>query len=128
MEERTGTLMRKGAITCSEDASIRKVAQILVLNSTHYCVVMKQNHEVLGIISARSILKAFGGNLDQTTATDILLPYTFTVTPNTPVKEAIRLMDRKKIEHLIVTSDRPGSKAVLGMLHVEDIIDKMAQD
>ncbi len=120
--------MRMGAITCGASASIREVAQILVVNSTHYCVVTNQSHEVLGIISARSILRAFGRDLDKTTAQDILLPHTFTITPNTTVKEAIRLMDGRKIEHLIVTSDRDGSKAVVGLLHIEDIIAKMARE
>lgn len=118
-------LMRKGAITCNDEASIREVAQIMVVNSTHYCVVINRNHEVLGIISARSILKAFGMDLDQTKAKDILLPYTFTITPNTPLKEAIGLMDRRKIEHIIMVSDRPGSKAILGLLHIQDIVDRM---
>ena len=128
MEEKVMRFMRNGAITCSEDTSIREVAQIMAVNSTHYCVVINQGHEVLGIISARSILKAFGRQLDQTSVQNILLPYIFTITPNTPLKEAIRLMDKHKIEHLIVVSDRPGSKAVLGLLHVEDIVDKMVQD
>ncbi len=120
--------MRTGTITCGPSTSIREVAQILAVNSTHYCVVTNQSHEVLGIISARSILKAFGRDLDETKAQDILLPHTFTITPNSTLREAIALMDRRKIEHLIVTSDREGSKAVVGLLHVEDIIAKMAQE
>ncbi len=128
MEEKVVRLMRKGAITCGEEASIRQVAQIMAVHSEHYCVVINHNHEVLGIISARSILKAFGKDLDRTTAGDILLPHTLTITINTPLKEAIRLMDRRKIEHLIVVSDRPGGKAVLGMLHVEDIIKNMGSN
>jgi signal-transduction protein with cAMP-binding, CBS, and nucleotidyltransferase domain len=128
MEEKVMRLMRKGTITCTEEASIREVAQIMLVNSTHYCVVINKSREVLGIISARSILRAFGRDLDQTKAKDILTPYTFTITPTTPLKEAIHLMDRRKIEHLIVVLDRPGSKAILGLLHVEDIVDRMVQD
>jgi signal-transduction protein with cAMP-binding, CBS, and nucleotidyltransferase domain len=128
MEERVSRLMRKGAITCGEETSIREVAQIMVVNSTHYCVVINQNREVTGIISSRSILKAFDRDLDQTRARDVLIPYTFTITPSTPLKEAVRLMDKRKIEHLMVVSDRPGSKAILGLLHVEDIVDRMAED
>jgi CBS domain-containing protein len=127
MEEKVMRLMRKGAITCSEETSVREVAQIMVVNSTHYCVVINQNREVTGIISSRSILKALGQDLDRTKARDILAPYTFTITPSTPLKEAIRMMDKRKIEHLIVVSDRQGSKAILGLLHVEDIVDRMAQ-
>jgi signal-transduction protein with cAMP-binding, CBS, and nucleotidyltransferase domain len=127
MEERVMRLMRKGALSCLEDTSIREVAQIMWVNSTHYCVVINRSREVLGIISARSILKAFGLDLRQAKAKDILIPYTFTITPSTPLKEAIELMDKRKIEHLIVVSDRPGSKAILGLLHIEDIVDRMAQ-
>jgi predicted transcriptional regulator len=128
MEEKVLRLMRKGAITCGEETSIREVAQIMVVNSTHYCVVINHNHEVIGIISSRSILKAFDRDLEQTRARDILVPYTFTITPSTPLKEAIQLMDKRKIEHLIVVSDRPGSKAILGLLHVEDIVDRMVEE
>jgi len=127
MEEKVMRLMRKGTITCSEETSIREVAQIMMVNSTHYCVVINRNREVTGIISSRSILKAFDRDLDQTRARDILAPYTFTITPSTLLKEAIQLMDKRKIEHLIVVSDRPGSKAILGLLHVEDIVDQMAR-
>lgn len=117
--------MRKGAISCGEETSIKDVAQILAVNSTRYCVVTNKEHEVLGIISARSILKAFGKDLDHTLVKEILLLHTYTISPNTPLSEAVRLMDRRKIEDVIVTSDRPGIKAVLGMLHVEDILSAM---
>lgn len=120
--------MRKGAITCGEDASIRQVAQIMAVQSARYCVVINDNHEVLGIISARTILTAFGKDLDATRAAEVLIPHPLTVTANTPLKEAIHLMDKRKVEHLVVVSGYPGRKAVLGMLHVEDIVGKMTAD
>jgi predicted transcriptional regulator len=128
MEEKVMRLMRKGAITCGADATIREVAQIMMVNDIRYCVVINEAHEVLGIISPRRILAAFDRDLDATHARDILHPYSFTVTPGSPLKEAIQLMDKKKIEHLIVASDRPGSSAILGMLHVEDIVERMASN
>lgn len=128
MEEKVMHLMRKGGITCLGDTPIRDVAQIMVVNSLRYCLVINERHEVLGVISARSILKGFDRDYETATAKDILLPYTFTITPNSPLKQAIELMSTKKIEHLIVVSDRPGSKAVLGLLHIEDIISKMVND
>jgi CBS domain-containing protein len=128
MQERVMNLMKKGVISCGEETSIKEVAQILAVNSTRYCVVTNKEHEVLGIISARSILKAFGKDLDDTSAKEILLPHPYTISPNMPLSEAIRLMDRRKIEHVIVTSDRPGSKAVLGMLHIEDVISAMVEE
>ena len=119
--------MRRGALTCSEDTTIREVAQIMVVNRARYCVVVNDLHEVSGIISARSILKAFGTDLDKTRARDILLPYTVTITPGSPLAEAIEVMAGKKIEHLVVVSERPGSKAVLGVLSAADIVAHMAR-
>jgi len=128
LSETVMSLMRRGAITCAEQTSIREVAQIMVVNRIRYCVVVNQSHEVVGIISARSILKAFGKDLDQTKAKDILLPYTISITPSTPLKEAIELMSKRKIEHLVVVSERLGSKAVLGILHASDIVVHLAGD
>ncbi|NSW86968.1 MAG: CBS domain-containing protein [Syntrophobacteraceae bacterium] len=126
MAEKVMHLMRRGAITCAEDTTIQEVAQIMVVNSIRYCVVINGRNEVQGIISARSILKAYGRNLNATRAKDILLPYTVTITPSSSLNEAVELMSKKRIEHLIVVSDRPGSKAILGLLHAEDIVNRMA--
>src|SRR5271157_4883061 len=65
VEETVMRLMKRGAITCSEEATVREVAQVMVVNRIGYCVVVNQKHEVVGIISPRSILKAFGMNLDS---------------------------------------------------------------
>jgi len=126
VEEKVMHRMRRGALTCTEDTTIREVSQIMVVNRLRYCVVVNAHHEVVGIISARSILKAFGKDLDKTKARDILLPYTITITPNSTMREAIDLMIKKKIEHLVVVSDRPGSKAVYGILSAADIVRQMA--
>jgi predicted transcriptional regulator len=118
-------VMRPGAFTCTDETTLRDVAQIMTIHNIRYCVVVNDQHEILGVISARSILMGFGKDLEQTTARDILLPYTVTISPNTPLKDAVDLMIKKKIEHLIVIPDRPGAKAILGLLHAEDIVDKM---
>ena len=128
MEEKVMQLMRRGVITCSEETNLQEVAQIMVANSIGYCVVTNPDNEVKGTISTRSILRGFMMDWEKTKARDILLPYTFTITPSSSLKEAVGLMSKKKIEHLIVVSDRPGSKAILGLLHGEDIISKMAKD
>ena len=127
MEETVMHRMKRGAITCNRNCSVQEVAQIMVVNRIGYCVVVNEKHEVMGIISPRSILKAFGMDLEATKAGDILLPYTITVTPRTPLSQAIDLMNKKRIDHLIVVSDRPGSKAVYGILHGEDLVRAMAE-
>lgn len=126
MKELVLNLMKRGAITCTGDATIREVAQIMVFNRIRYCVVLKENNEVEGIISSRSILKAFGRDLDKITAKDILLPYTITVQPYHPLKDAIEIMKKKRIEHLIVVSEKTGRNVVYGILSAADLVKKMA--
>ena len=127
-DERVRQFMRRGAITCSEGTSLRFVAQIMVVNRIRYCVVTNEKHEVVGLISADNIINAFGMDFDQTKARDLLSPDTIvTVTPLTILKEAVALMAEKRIEHLIVVSERAGSKAVIGMLCSVDIIANMAR-
>ena len=128
METKVSSLMRRGAITCTQETSIQEVAQIMVVNRIRYCVVIDEKHEVKGIISTRSILKALGSDLEKTRVKDVLLPYTITITPGTPFKDAADLMAKKRVEHIIVVSDRPGSKAIMGLLHAEDVIARMAGD
>ena len=127
MAEKVIQHMKRGAVTCTPETSIREVSQIMGWNRIHYCVVVNDQHEVDGIISARSILKAYGKDLDKTKAKDILLPYTITITPNSPIDEAIELMCKKKIEHIVIVSEHPASKAILGILHASDIISKIAK-
>jgi CBS domain-containing protein len=128
MEAKVSNLMRRGSVTCTPETSIQDVAQIMVVNRIRYCVVVDEKHQVKGIISSRSILKALGSDLEQTRAGDVLLPYTITITPGTPLRDAAHLMARKRIEHIIVVSDRPGSKAIMGLLHADDVIARMAGD
>jgi predicted transcriptional regulator len=90
-------------------------------------VVVKDRNEIKGIISSRSILKAFGKNLDTTKAKDILIPYTVTVTQDTPLADTVKLMQKKKVEHIIVISAKSRSKVILGVLSASDIVRHMAQ-
>lgn len=127
MAEFVKDLMRHGAVTCSLDTSVKEIAQIMVVNRIRYVVVTDEHGAVAGIISARSILKAWGKDLEKTTAKDILLPYTITATPNTPLSEAIKLMQKRRIQHLVIVSDSPQRKRVVGILSASDIVRHMAR-
>jgi CBS domain-containing protein len=127
MAELVRDLMRHGAVTCAFDTPVKEVAQIMVMNRTRYVVVTDEHHAIAGIISARSILKAWGKDLDKTQAKDILLAYTVTTTPETALAEAIKLMQRRRIQHLVIVSERPPHKRVVGILSASDIVRHMAR-
>jgi predicted transcriptional regulator len=120
-------LMRRGALTCSMDTPIKEVAQIMVVNRTRYVVVTDERNAVAGIISARSILKAWGKDLAKTKARDVLLPYTVTTTPDTPLVDAIKEMQKRRIQHLVIVSERPPHKQAVGILSASDLVVHMAR-
>jgi len=127
-KERVAQYMRRGAITCSEETSLHFVAQIMVVNRIRYCVVLNAMHEVKGLISADNMINAFGRDFDQTSAKEILnRDMIVTVSLDTPIEEAVSLMAKKGIEHLMVISEKVGSPAVIGMVYASDIIAKMSQ-
>lgn len=127
-EERVAQCIRRGAITCSEETSLIFVSQIMVVNRIRYCVVTNKNHEVLGLISADKMIDAFDKDFAQRKAKDIVSADAIvTVTPSTLLREAVDLMAKKRVEHIIVVSDRPGSRAVIGIMAAHDIIGRMAR-
>jgi len=127
-EERVAQCIRRGAITCSEETSLIFVSQIMVVNRIRYCVVTNKNHEVLGLISADKMIDAFDKDFARRKAKDIVSADAIvTVTPSTPLREAVDLMAKKRVEHIIVVSDRPGSRAVIGIIAAHDIVGRMAR-
>jgi CBS domain-containing protein len=127
MAELVRDLMRLGAVTCPLDTPVKEVAQIMVVNRIRYVVVTGEHNAVAGIISARSILKAWGKDLDKTTAEDILLPYTVATTPDTPLVDAIKMMQKRRIQHLVIVADHPIHKRVVGILSASDVVRHMAR-
>jgi predicted transcriptional regulator len=100
----------------------------MVVNRIRYCVVINKNHEVHGLISSDQMINAFDTEFGRRKASDIVSRDDFaTVTLSTPLREAIDLMAKKRVEHIIVVSDRPGSKAVIGIITASDIVAGMAR-
>ena len=117
-------LMHRGVITCHLETSIRDVAQIMEEHDIRCVIVTDDRGEVWGIISILSIFKAWGKNLDEVTAEDILLPHTITVSPNSTMDEAVQIARRNRIEHLVIVS--PGTRRAVGVLTTFDVIQHMA--
>jgi predicted transcriptional regulator len=100
----------------------------MVVNRIRYCAVLNEMHEVKGLISADNMINAFGKDFDQITAKEILnRDMIVTVSLDTPIEEAVALMAKKGIEHLIVVSEKTGSRAVIGMVYASDIVSRMAR-
>jgi crotonyl-CoA carboxylase/reductase len=118
-------MMHRGVITCHLQTSVKDVAKMMDANNVRSVVVTDDRGEVWGIVSVISILKAWGKDLDKLTAEDILQSYTVTVSPSSPIEEAVKLLQSKRIEHLVI--EHPGVvRRAVGILTTFDIIEHMA--
>jgi len=121
---RVRDFMHRGVITCHLQTPIIEVAQIMDTNRIRAVVVTDDEGQVAGIVSLISILKAWGKDLTKITAEDILQPYTITISPESPIEEAIRLLQKKRIEHLVIVS--PEGRRPVGVLTTFDVVQNMA--
>jgi len=121
---RVREVMHRGVITCHLQTPIKEVAQIMDANRIRSVVVTDDEGAVCGIVSLISILKAWGKDLTKITAEDILQPYTVTISPESPIEEAIKLLQKKRIEHLVIVS--PEGRRAVGILTTFDVVQHMA--
>jgi crotonyl-CoA carboxylase/reductase len=118
-------LMHRGVVTCDLQTPVKQIAKMMETNDVRSVVVTADRGEVWGIVSIISILKAWDKDLDTLTAEDILQPYTITVPGESPIEDAVKLMQKKRIEHLVVV--HPGLvRRPVGILTTFDIIQQMA--
>jgi len=117
-------LMHRGIVTCHLQTSVKDIAKIMDANSVRSVVVTDDRGEVWGIVSLISILKAWGQDLEKMTAEDLLQRVTVTISPEAPIEEAVRLLQKKRIEHLVIL--HPEIRRAVGVLTTFDIIQHMA--
>jgi len=102
--KRIKDIMHKGVITCAPDVPEATVA---------------------GIISHIDLLRLYGKDLLEYTASDIMTADVIAVAIDAPVAEAAQIMLEKGIHRLLVTEDTPEGKKPIGVVSTTDIIRDM---
>ncbi len=97
-------VMAHGVPTCSPFAHLKEVAKIMATEKKPFLVVADETGEMWGIITEMIVLKNLGEDL---TAEDIMASPVFTVSPTISLKEALKTMVQKGIQHLIVEHATP---------------------
>ncbi len=119
-------LMHKGVISCYPEDRVKELAQMMDQNQIRCIVVMDEMGEVWGLVSIMELLPFFGKDLEQIRAQEIMRPFKIEVDPQWPISEAVQLMKKKKIEHLIVIDPHAGPRRPIGILTSFDILQFMA--
>ena len=119
-------LMHKGVIFCYPDDSAKDIARMMKENQIRSVVVMDETGEVWGLVSIMELLPLYNKNLDEIRAEDIMRPYQIEVDPQWSIEKAIEIMQKRKIEHLIIIDPYAGPKRPVGILTSFDIVQYMS--
>ena len=118
--------MHKGVIACKPDTPMQEVIRIVADTDVHAIVVMGSNETVQGIISHIDIIRLYGQNLMEHTASEVMTPDVIFVTPSTAVAESARLMLEKDVHRLLVIEVlADGKHKPVGIISTTDIVKEM---
>ena len=119
-------LMHKGVIFGYPDDSAKDIARMMKENQIRSVVVMDETGEVWGLVSIMELLPLYNRNLDEIRAEDIMRLYQIEVDPQWSIEKAIEIMQKRKIEHLIIIDPHAGPKRPVGILTSFDIVQYMS--
>jgi CBS domain-containing protein len=116
-------LRSKGAevVSVRPTQTLGEVAHILVRHRIGAVLVREGEEQPVGILSERDIVRVFAsedGLTDGITAADAMTRILHTVTPETPITQALELMTDRRVRHLPVLRD--GQLA--GMISIGDLV------
>jgi CBS domain-containing protein len=117
-----GEVMHKGTVTCSPDTSLQEVVRILSDADVRAIVVVGADYSAQGIISHMDIMAHYGENLAERHATDVMTREIVSVTPQTPLAEAVKLMVERRIHRLLVAEATSSGLMPVGILSTTDVI------
>jgi CBS domain-containing protein len=119
MHVRVAEIMTNATVTDSTTVSLASAAGLMWRQQTGSLVIL-DGDEIVGIVTERDVLRtvAAGKNLDNVVVGDVMSTDVVTTTPDTPVRDAARLMARDWIRHLPVVES--GGRLV-GIVSQRDI-------
>ncbi len=122
-KRKVGEIMTQNVVSVKLDSTVAEILDTMLRNNISGVVVVDSGGDVVGIVSALDIFKlSTNEHVDFCyTAEDIMTPYTISVTPDTTVEEASRIMLENGIHRLVVTAS-PTRKKPLGIVTSTDIL------
>jgi CBS domain-containing protein len=121
---RVEEVMHRGVVSCSLETPLRTVARAMAVRRVH-CVVgvgdaSEGDTTLWGVVSDRDVLAAAAvGDIDECDAGSCVGTEVATISPESSVRDAARIMNQRGVSHLVVV--RPGSDKPLGVVSTLDI-------
>lgn len=118
-------IMHHGVIGCKSDTPLSEVVRILSDTDIHALVVTGSEGEVVGVISHMDIIPLHSEDLSQFTAEQVMTKKVLSVSPDSPILDAVSVMIEKRIHRLVVTEVQNGKFLPVGVLSTTDIVREM---
>jgi len=111
--------MRPDPVTVESSATLGEVQGVMQRNRVHGAAVLDDGR-LVGIVTESDIART-GGASDQASAADAMTPHPVTVTPDTPVSDALERMAALGVGRLPIV-DRADPEQLLGMFVRGDVV------
>lgn len=124
-EIRVGEVMHAGVVTCSSDASLERVAELMAVHRIH-CVVVEQTDDApWGLVSDLDLAAMFAaGELEGKSAGESAVTPVLMVSPDETLRRAAQQMAEHGSAHLVVID--PFSREPVGVLSTLDLAEVVA--
>ena len=116
-------------ITATADETIKTVCKLMYENDIGSIVIVKRTvddaNKPVGIITERDIVRQIGLSelfVVQAPIRQIMSTPLVTIGPNNPIRDAIEIMQLKKIRRLVVIDDR---EKMIGIITIKDALKEM---
>lgn len=123
------SIMTGGVITATADETIKTVCKLMYENDIGSIVIVKRTvddaNKPVGIITERDIVRQIGLSelfVVQAPIRQIMSTPLVTIGPNNPIRDAIEIMQVKKIRRLVVIDDR---EKMVGIITIKDVLKEM---
>ena len=123
------SIMTGEVITATADETIKTVCKLMYENDIGSIVIVKRTvddaNKPVGIITERDIVRQIGLSelfVVQAPIRQIMSTPLVTIGPNNPIRDAIEIMQVKKIRRLVVIDDR---EKMVGIITIKDVLKKM---
>lgn len=132
MSEKTvADWMHRGVISCHPDTSVEKVAQTMADRDVSALVVVNEEGDALGVISRTDLVNArfvqpYWKHWPGMTAGHLMSRPVISVPPDTPIREAARLLQNKQVHRLVVVEQQGVHLRPIGILSVTDLTNHLA--
>lgn len=125
-------IMSKGVISCHPYTPIQEVAKLMTDHNISALVVVNDDGTLAGIVSQTDLVNVrvheeYWEQWRGLSAKHIMTREVVTVSPETTLKEAARLMKERGIHRLVVTEEKDGKVYPIGVISMTDIVRAMAK-